>query len=202
MKIRHDSHSQLVLTLFDKHMIQFGDFILKSGKHSYIYIDLRTSISYPDIFKQICDYFYQIMQNLHYDFICGVPYSALTFASGIAYGYNIPMLLKRKEIKDYGTKRILEGNFVSGQTCLLIEDIITTASSVVDTITALKNHHLNVTDVCIFIDRNQGGQQVLEHQGYKVHSVMSIIDILDILLQNHKISQNDKILALQSLGIK
>ncbi len=183
---------QLILDLFDKNIIKFGEFTLKSGKQSYIYADVRSSISYPHLFKNICDLFYQQIKNLSFDFICGVPYSALSFASGIAYAYGIPMLLKRKEVKAYGTKKILEGDYVDGQKCLLIEDVITTGASLLETSVVLEEHRLKITDICTLIDRKQGGVENLEQHGYKVHSLINLQEIIDVLYTNGKISAEDK----------
>ena len=79
------NQSQLVLALFDHNLIKFGEVTLKSGEVTYIYADMRAAISYPVLFKDICDKFSDKIKSLKYDFICGVPYSALTFASAIAY---------------------------------------------------------------------------------------------------------------------
>lgn len=187
---------QLILDLFDADMIKFGEFTLKSGKQSYIYADIRTAISYPKIYKHICDLFYTLVEPLKYDFICGVPYSALTFASAIAYEHSIPMLLKRKEAKEYGTKKILEGSYQTGQQCVLIEDVITTGASILETIDALKAHGVQVTDICTLIDRNQGGADKLREQGYNVYSIMNLHQIIDVLYTNKKISELDKNSAL------
>lgn len=183
---------QLILDLYDNNIIKFGEFTLKSGKKSYIYADVRSSITYPVIFRKICDLFHERIKNLKFDFICGVPYSALTFASGIAYAYSVPMLLKRKEIKSYGTKKILEGDYVKGQCCLLIEDVITTGASLLETTEVIEEHGLKVTDICTLIDRTQGGVQNLEKHGYTVHSIMNLHQIIDVLFNSGKITANDK----------
>lgn len=193
------SKQQLILDLFAKDMIKFGDFTMKSGKKSYIYADIRTAISYPAIFKHICDEFGTIMSNIHYDMICGVPYSALAIASAIAYEKQIPMLLKRKEAKEYGTKKILEGAYQPGQNCLLIEDVITTGASLIETTSVLEEHGLKVTDVCTLIDRNQGGREEMSRHGYKLHSIMNLVEIIDVLFENNKISGSDKQNALALL---
>lgn len=190
------SKQQLILDLFAKDMIKFGEFTLKSGKKSYIYADIRTSISYPQIFKQICDEYGKIMTNINYNMICGVPYSALAIASAIAYEKSIPMLLKRKEAKEYGTKKILEGTYHTNQNCLLIEDVITTGASLLETSSVLEEHGLKVTDVCTLIDRNQGGREAMDKHGYKLHSIMNLVDIIEVLFENNKISLNDKQKAL------
>ncbi|HLX54346.1 MAG TPA: orotate phosphoribosyltransferase [Aquella sp.] len=193
------SKKQLILDLFAKDMIKFGEFTLKSGKKSYIYADIRTSISYPLIFKQICNEYNKIMKNIHFDMICGVPYSALAIASAIAYEHAIPMLLKRKEVKEYGTKKILEGAYLPGQNCLLIEDVITTGASLIETTNVLEEHGLKVTDVCTLIDRNQGGRETMTKHGYKLHSIMNLTDIIEVLFAENKISETDKEKALKLL---
>ncbi|MCC2624166.1 MAG: orotate phosphoribosyltransferase [Burkholderiales bacterium] len=193
------SKKQLILDLFAKDMIKFGEFTLKSGKKSYIYADIRTSISYPSLFKQICNEYSKIMANIQYDMICGVPYSALAIASAIAYDKSIPMLLKRKEVKEYGTKKILEGYYNPGQNCLLIEDVISTGASLIETTIVLEEHRLKVTDVCTLIDRNQGGREAMQQHGYKLHSIMNLTEIIDVLYAENKISANDKKNALALL---
>lgn len=190
------NNTQLILDLYDKQMIKFGKFNLKSGKESYIYADIRTAISYPEIFKYICEAIYQEIKELNYDFICGVPYSALIFASGISYAHDIPMLLKRKEMKDYGTKKILEGAYIKGQTCLLIEDVITTGASLLETIIVLEEYGLQITNICTLIERNQGGREHLESLGYKVHSIIDLTEIIDILYAAKRITLEDKDMAL------
>ena len=102
------------------------------------------------------------------------------------------MLLKRKEVKAYGTKKILEGDFSQGQNCLLIEDVITTGASLLETTVVLEEHGLKITDICTLIDRTQGGVQNLEAHGYRVHSIMNLHQIIDVLYSNNKISAQDK----------
>lgn len=186
--------------MYDVGMIKFGEFTLKSGKQSYVYADIRTAISYPDIFVTLCDLMYDTMQNLKYDSICGVPYSALTFASGITYKHKIPMLLKRKEAKGYGTKKILEGVYKSGDTCLIIEDVVTTGMSIGETTEVLEADGIKITDIVCFINRNQGGKEKLESQGYKLHSITDLYIVLDVLHKHGKISTSDKAHAESLIG--
>jgi len=193
------NHEELILALHANQMIKFGEFFLKSGQPSYIYADIRTAISYPQIYRTICDMFYAQMQGLKYDFICGVPYAALTFASSIAYAHSIPMLLKRKEAKGYGTKKMLEGAYKPQQNVLIIEDVVTSGASIIETIDVLKEYDLRVTDVCFLVDRNQGGVEHLRSLGYNVHYILDIKTVIDVLHKHHKISDLDKKLALDSL---
>lgn len=191
---------QLILDMYAVDMIKFGEFTLKSGKKSYVYADIRTAISHPKIFTTLCDLIYSKMHGLTYDSICGVPYSALTFASGIAYAHQIPMLLKRKEAKEYGTKKIIEGNYQAGDTCLVIEDVVTTGMSIGETTVVLEEAGLKVQDIVCFINRNQGGQERLTEQGYALHSIIDLYQVLEILLKHGKISAADKAQAEALIG--
>ena len=192
---------QLILDMYDVGMIKFGEFTLKSGKSSYIYADIRTAISYPKIFIKLCDLIYSKMAGLEYQSICGVPYSALTFASGIAYAHQIPMLLKRKEAKGYGTKKILEGDYKAGDICLVIEDVVTTGMSISETTLVLEEFGIKVKDIVCFINRNQGGQERLTEQGYTLHSIIDLYQVIDILFTAHKISAEDRHKSLALIGV-
>ena len=194
-------NTQLILALYENQMIKFGEFTLKSGKKSYIYADIRTAISYPNIFRAICERFNQLLSGLSYDHICGVPYSALTFASAIAYTNGTPMLLKRKEAKEYGTKKMLEGVFSPNQSVVLIEDVVTTGASILETTAVLEDFRLEVKDICVLIERNQGGQELLENMGYKVHSIMDLYQIIDVLHTANKITAEEKTMALNSMKL-
>ncbi|MBY0379580.1 MAG: orotate phosphoribosyltransferase [Burkholderiales bacterium] len=197
--LNQEKHEELILALYDKQMIKFGHFTLKSGHTSYIYADIRTAIAYPAIFRAVCDIFYAQMYSCEYDFICGVAYSALTFASGIAYAHQIPMLLKRKEAKEYGTQKVLEGVYKANQKVLIIEDVVTSGASILETTGVLEDNHLIVKDICFLIDRNQGGASLLKKMGYNVHYIIDIKNIIEVLYKNNKITDKDRKLAIESL---
>lgn len=117
---------QLALDLYNSDCVKFEYVTLKTGKISPIYIDLRALISYPLVFKKISELFADLIDEtkLDYDLICGVPYTAIPFATYLSILTNKPMLMKRKEAKNYGTKQMIEGKFAKGQRAIIIEDIV------------------------------------------------------------------------------
>lgn len=157
--------------------IKYGDFTLKSGQQSKIYVDLRGVISYPRLLQSMADLMWQEVQTHSPDLLCGVPYTALPIATALSLKHQIPMVMRRKESKQYGTKKMLEGVFTAGQNCLIIEDVITTGSSIIETAELLKAAGLVVSDVVVFVDRQQGATENLQQHGYRVHRVMNLSEL-------------------------
>lgn len=173
----------LVKQLYKINAIKLGDFLLKSGARSPIYIDLRTIIAYPSLLRDVANIMWQQVQHLNYKLICGVAYTALPFATCLSLEHDIPMLICRKEQKDYGTKKRIEGVYLSGQHCLVFEDVITSAGSVIDTVNLLRQENLIIKDIAVFIDREQGGTDAIEKIGCKLHAVFTLSEILETLKQ-------------------
>jgi len=177
----------LVLRLHDIEAIKFGSFTLKSGIESPIYIDLRLLISYPILLKAISETIWDLIKHKEFELLCGVPYTALPMATAISLSHNIPMLLRRKEAKAYGTKKMIEGKYNSGQRCIIIEDLITSGSSIVETIEPLKYEGVIVKDVVVLIDREQGGRENLTERNVNLYSVLTMSEILIHLVDEGRI---------------
>lgn len=143
----------LAVNLFDINAFKFGDFTVKSGAKSPVYFDLRVIISYPEVMETLFNILmdYTKSKNLHYDHICGVPYTALPIATCISVKERTPMLIRRKEAKGYGTKKLIEGIFNAGQSCLIIEDVVTTGSSILETVNDLRSEGISFIFVFWFI---------------------------------------------------
>ena len=147
-------------------IIKKGEFKLKSGEISDIYIDFKKVISFPYLHKQICDEIINVInkQYIHpssisnlYNppsLICGTPYGAVSYTSYISIKQNIPMIFLRKEQKKYGTKNLIEGNFKQNEKVILIEDVITTGSSVIESAQALEAQGLIISQIIAIFSRS------------------------------------------------
>jgi orotate phosphoribosyltransferase len=182
---------EIALALHKVGAVKFGEFKLKSGMMSPIYIDLRLLISYPKVLKLIAGAMIEIANDLKFDVIAGIPYTALPIATAISIKTDWPMVYARKEVKDYGTKKKLEGVYKEGDTALIIDDLITTGDSKFETIEPFEAAGLKISDIVVLVDREQGGGRLLEEKGYKLHSVIGINEILDILKDEKKITEDD-----------
>jgi orotate phosphoribosyltransferase len=180
----------LSINLFKIGSIKFGTFTLKSGIISPIYVDLRPIISYPKLLNSIAEELDQLSKKIPYQLLCGVPYTALPITTSLSLKTSSPMLMHRKEEKNYGTKKLIEGVFSPQQRCLVVEDVITSGSSVLKTIHCLKKEKLVINDLLVILDREQGGREFLEKQGYQVHSLLTLSQILQELNSHGLIKRN------------
>jgi uridine monophosphate synthetase len=98
------------------------------------------------------------------------------------------MIMRRKETKIYATKRILEGIYTKHQNCLVIEDVVTSGGSLLETIATLRAEQLTVTDAIVVLDREQGGASVLKANGVRLHSLFTMTNLIRILRDAGRIS--------------
>jgi uridine monophosphate synthetase len=180
----------LIEQLFVIGAIQEGEFILKTGISSPIYIDLRRIISYPEIFQYVVDLMWQNIAHKEFDHLGGVPYAALPLASGMALLYQRPMIMARKDVKDHGTKRSIEGVYKRGDTVMIIEDIVTSGLSIFETVDQMAREGLLVNDVVVFLDREQGAKEQLAQKGITLHAVCTLSQVLEILQQRGQIDES------------
>lgn len=177
----------LILQLYDIGCVVFGDHVQASGAVFPYYIDLRKIISMPQIFHQIVSAYADILKDLKFDRIAGIPYGSLPTATGLALRMERPMIFPRKEVKTYGAGKLIEGHFQAGETIVVVDDILISGKSVMEGAAKLKSAGLNVEDIVVLIDHEQGVKDKLQANGYRAHSVLALSEIADILYQANRI---------------
>jgi len=174
--------SELVLSLYGVGAIKFGKFRLTSGLESPIYIDLRVAISHPSIYKQLVNAMVNLLNNRDVDLIAGIETASIPWASMIAYELGKGLVYVRKEAKEHGTSRLVEGDLKPGARVIVIDDVVTTGSSIVRAIRILREQGGSVIGAAAFVDREQGGLEVIRREGVDAVALLSITSILNMLL--------------------
>lgn len=186
-----ESKKEFFLECYNLGIIKFGRFTLKSGIESPFYVDLRPLASDPKILKKLANYLLDTLPLDNFDLICGVPYAALPMATAMSLESYLPLIIKRKEAKTHGTKKMIEGIFKKGQNCLLVEDVITSGQSLLETIPEIENEGISVSDIVVVLDREQGGKEILEAKGYNVHTLFTITEIVKILKEENELTDEE-----------
>jgi orotate phosphoribosyltransferase len=175
--------------------VKFGVFKLSSGKASPYYIDLRVIPSFPDAFREICDFYAEFINSeigtKNFDRIAGVPLAGIIFASQVAYNLKKPFLYVRKGVRLTGRERRVEGVLASGDRVLLIDDLMTTGLTLKQSADAVRAEGGVVTDAVVFLDREEGGRLELEKGGIKLHALLKVSEVAKTLYELGAIEEED-----------
>ncbi|XP_059141414.1 uncharacterized protein LOC131929318 [Physella acuta] len=188
MNVNDSNIESVIVRLHSVNAVKFGDFKLKSGIQSPVYFDLRVMISYPEIMVDIASLLWNKVSSCKFKTICGVPYTALPLATLMSTSNNIPMLIRRKEVKGYGTNKLIEGVYENGDSCLIVEDVVSSGSSIIETAQALQSCGIVVKEAVVLLNREQGGHDKLANEGITLYSIFTMSDVLRVLNKAGKMS--------------
>jgi uridine monophosphate synthetase len=192
----------LTRTLHDIGAVQFGRFRLHSGRESRIYIDLRVLVSFPDALRQATLAYRTVLERLPFDLLVATPLAGLPIGTALCLEMNRPLIYPRKTSKSYGTGKNIEGHWSIGQTAVVVDDLVTSGDSLLETIATVKAVGIKVSDAAVLIDREQGGSQMLAGQGYRLHAVMTLTEMLDSLRRHGRLSESQHQEVLLSLNLR
>jgi len=180
-----DFVKQIATFLVKSNALRFGVFKLSSGKESPYYIDLRILPSFPNYFKPAIGAYKDTIKKRvgldKFDYLCSVPTSGLVYASSISYEIGKPLVYVRKETKQHGTSKMIEGHLNSGANVVVIDDVATTGNSVIDAVEAIRSNGGIVKYAVVLIDRLEGASDTLKKHDVKLISVAKISDIVNVL---------------------
>ena len=195
------TNKDLILSLEKIGAIKFGEFTLKSGLVSPFYFDLRDMTSHPELIEIAADLLIEKIKNLDFDVLTGIPYTALPIATLVSTKMKKPLVYMRKEKKSYGTGNNVIGTFQKGDTCLVIDDLITTGESKIETAEGLEKEGLVVKDFVVVIDRSKNGKDILQKNNYQLHSLINLKEII-ANLQEEKLISEEKVIEVRDFTNK
>ncbi len=192
---------EIALGLHSLGAVRFGEFTLKSGLKSPIYIDLRLLVGDPRLMAAVARAIAGLLSGLRFDRIAAIPYGGLPIGQAVSLQTGKPLLYPRKEAKEYGTRNAIEGSFSQGETVVVLDDLVTTGGSKLEAAEPLLSAGLVLKDVVVLVDREQGGARELAEKGYTLHAVLTLSEILDILAAGGRITPALRDDVRRALGI-
>lgn len=160
--------------------IKFGDFTLASGKKSSYYVDIKKASTNPELLKLIASRISEIMKlhSIKPDYIGGVALGGVPIAVSVSLETGLPLLMIRKEAKEYGTKGQIVGDILPGREVILVEDVTTTGGSVIKAIHALRDEGLVIHRVITVVDREEGATGILASNKVELIPLVRISELL------------------------
>lgn len=178
----HPSLRELI-HLIRKLSYREGDFLLSSGKRSPFYIDLKATTLHPDgaffIGEAACALIEQ--ERVAFEALGGLTLGADPLATAISLagrgrGFTWPAFIVRKDPKDHGTSRYIEGteNLRPGAEVLVLEDVVTTGASSLKAATRLKEAGFRPVATLTVVDRQEGGAQAIQEAGMRFYALATL----------------------------
>lgn len=171
-----------LIELVKEHALQFGDFTLASGKQASFYLDCRKVTLHPQGANQIAAGMLDLMGEELPQAVGGMaigadPISAATIT--LAGQQNVDLLgfIVRKEAKQHGTGRQVEGPVQEGMTAVIVEDVVTSGGSALKAVEAAREFGLKVERILAVVDRLEGGREAVEAAGLRLDTLVTVRDL-------------------------
>lgn len=167
----------------------------KSGIVSPIYVDNRRIPYFPAQWRMVIDAFHHFAQAeaIQFDVIAGIETAGIPHSAALAYAMSKPSVFVRKQSKDHGLKRRIEGGDVTGKHVLLIEDLITTGGSSLSGVEALRDSGAVVTDMLGIVSFDFAeSREAFAAADVRLHTLTTFNTILDEAIHIGKFNPSEQ----------
>lgn len=180
---------QLISTLENINVLKFGEFTLKDGSKSSVYIDLRILPNFPEEFQEIIDIAADYIRNSEiigkFDGIIAPPLAGIPLGVALALKLKKKFFLARLEPKNHGTKKLIEGN-ISNNRILLIDDVITSGESKIPLLNTIRSHGGKIDSLFVFINRMTNKENMREFERQNSIKLSYLLSLEDLIGENSK----------------
>ncbi len=160
-------------------------FRLASGKTSPYYVDCRIVLAHPYSRHLVAQLAFDLLKTQDFDLIGGLEIGAIPLATSISdFAFssddqrNWRTYVVRKQAKDHGLGKLIEGTFEPGEKAVVVDDVLTTGGSLIKATEAARNQGMHVSHAFVIVDRsNNERQDYLTQQGLSLLSLVSLDDL-------------------------
>jgi orotate phosphoribosyltransferase len=172
-----------LLSLLKEKAFRRGAVKLASGRESDFYFDMKPAMLDPEGAEWMAELILHELQGVKADFIGGLVMGAVPLLSPVAmlspkYGRRLRGFFIRKEPKDHGTKKLIEGDSISGKSAVILDDVTTSGCSAMEAVKAAREAGADVTLVLSIVDRGEGAADFYEDQDIRFKSLFRAADFL------------------------
>jgi len=150
----------------------YGSFVLRSGQTASEYFDKYLFEADPRLLRRVAERMVPLLPA-DTQLLGGLELGGVPIATMLSQLTGLPALFVRKQAKEYGTRKLAEGDDPAGQHVVLLEDVITTGGAVLMAATALRDLGATVSTVVCAIDRSNPGASVLAEHGISVRPALT-----------------------------
>lgn len=151
-----------------------GDFTTRAGKKTDYYIDKYLFETQPNILNQLTDSIAELIKDLDYDLIAAPAFGAVPISAVLAKKTNDPFIIIKHQSND---KPLILGDYTTGQKVIIIEDILTSGKTSLETAQYLNSIGLEIVTVVSVVNREEGGVEALTKHGFNNVSLMTSGDL-------------------------
>jgi orotate phosphoribosyltransferase len=164
-----------------EHAYLEGDFLLRSGRRSRYYLDKYLFETRPELLGPLGEAIAEAVQEAEPGAVrlAGPELGAVALAASASLASGLPFLIVRKEAKDYGTAKRLEGAFEEGELVCLVEDVVTSGGAAVQSAEALREAGLEVRNAVCVVDREEGGVEALASEGVHLRALFRVSELAE-----------------------
>lgn len=164
-----------------EHAYLEGDFVLRSGRRSRYYLDKYLFETRPELLGPLGEAIAEMVQEAEPGAVrlAGPELGAVALAASASLASGLPFLIVRKEAKDYGTAKRLEGAFEKGELVCLVEDVVTSGGAAVQSAEALREAGLEVRNAVCVVDREEGGVEALADERVDLRALFTVSELAE-----------------------
>jgi orotate phosphoribosyltransferase len=163
-----------------EHAYLEGDFVLRSGKRSRYYLDKYRFETQPELLAALGERIASAVRDHVPDAtrLAAPELGAVALAAAGSLASGLPFVIVRKAAKEYGTAQRVEGTYEAGERVCVVEDVVTSGGALLDSVAALREAGLSVSDAICVVDREEGGTQALAARSVRLRPLFRAEELL------------------------